>query len=63
MIHIGINPSALWEAYTENLNPQVINRKTVLRKKRGNDLIDAVPAVLGLNLKIILSEGRLLPAL
>ena len=63
MIHIGINPRALWEAYTENLNPQVINRKTVLRKKRGNDLIDAFPAVLGLKLKIILSQGRLLPAL
>lgn len=63
MIHIGINPRALWEAYTENLNPQVINRKTVLRKKRGNDLIDTFPAVLSLNLKIILSQGRLLPAL
>ena len=45
MIHIGINPRALWEAYTENLNPQVVNRKTVLRKKRENGLIGAFPAV------------------
>ena len=63
MIHIGINPRALWEAYTENLNPQVVNRKTVLRKKRENGLIGAFPAALGLNVKIILSQGRLLPAL
>ena len=51
------------EARIENFNPQVINRNRITRRKMENCLIGAFPAALGLNVKIILSQGRLLPAL
>ena len=51
------------DACTENFNPQVIHRNKITRRKMGNHLICAFPAVLGLSVKIILSQGRLLPAL
>ena len=51
------------EACLENFNPQVINRNMTTRKKIENRLIGASSAVLGLSVKIILSQGRLLPAL
>ena len=35
----------------------------ILIKKMGNGLTAVFPAVLGLNVKIILSQGRLFPAL
>ena len=51
------------EACIENFNPQVINKNMITRKKMENHLIGAFSAVLGLSVKIILSQGRLLPAL
>ena len=51
------------EARLENLNPQVINKNTIIREEAVNHLIGVLPAVLGLSVKIILSQGGLLPAL
>ena len=51
------------EARLENLNPQVINRNMIIREEAVNRLIGVFPVVLGLSMKIILSQGRLLPAL
>jgi hypothetical protein len=51
------------EARLENLNPQVINRNTIIREEAVNHLIGVFPVVLSLSMKIILSQGRLLPAL
>ena len=45
------------EACLENFNPQVINRNKITRRKMENHLICAFPAVLGLSVKIILSQG------
>ena len=61
--HIGISPGALWGGSTKKFNPQVINRNMMLIKKTGNGLIGASPTVLGFNVKTILSQGRLFPAL
>ena len=61
--HIEISPGALWGACTKKFKPQVINRNMMLIKKTGNGLISASPAVLGFNVKTILSQGRLFPAL
>jgi len=44
------------EACFENLNPWVIKRNTIIRKKMEKHLIGVFPAVLGLNMKILLSE-------
>ena len=51
------------EARLENLNPQVINKNTIIREEAVNPLIGVFPVVLGLSMKIVLSQGRLLPAL
>ena len=51
------------EACIENINPQVINRNRITRRKMKNHLISAFPAVLGLSVKIILSQSRLFLAL
>ena len=40
----------------ENVNPQVINRNMITRKKMENRLIGAFSAVLGLSVKIVLSH-------
>ena len=46
------------DACFENLNPWVIKRNTIIRKKMEKHLIGVFPAVLGLNMKILLSEVR-----
>ena len=51
------------EACFENFNPQVIKRNTIIRKKLEKHLIGVFPAVLGLNMKILLSKSQLFPAL
>ena len=51
------------EARLENLNPQVINKNTIIREEAVNPLIGVFPVVLDLSMKIVLSQGRLLPAL
>ena len=51
------------EACFENLNPWVIKRNTIIRKKLEKYLIGVCPGVLGLNMKILLSKGQLFPAL
>ena len=51
------------EACFENFNPRVIKRNTMIRKKMEKHLIGVFPAVLGLNMKILLSKGQLFPAL
>ena len=60
--HMG-HRGSVQEARIENLNPQVINRNTIIREEAVNRLIGVFSAVLGLSMKIILSQGRLLPAL
>ena len=67
---LGSNKDNVWDtqesvqgACTENFNPQVINRNRITRRKMENRLISAFPAVLGLSVKTILLQGRLLPAL
>ena len=51
------------EACFENFNPWVIKKNTITGKKMEKHLIGVFPAVLGLSVKIILSQGQLLPAL
>lgn len=51
------------EARIENFNTQVMNRNRIIREKAVNHRIGVLPAVLGLSVKIILSQGGLLPAL
>ena len=51
------------EARIENFNPQVIDRNMIIREKIVNHLIGVFPAVKGLNVKIILSQGQMFPAL
>ena len=51
------------EACFENFNPWVIKRNTITGKKMENHLTGVFPAVLGLNIKILLSKGWLFPAL
>ena len=47
------------EACFENFNPWVIKRNTITGKKMEKHLIGVFPAVLGLNMKILLSESQL----
>ena len=51
------------EGCFENFNPLVIKRNIITRKKMGKHLIGVFPAVLGLNMKILLSKGWLFPTL
>ena len=51
------------EACFENFKPWVIKRNTITGKKMENHLTGVFPAVLGLNIKILLSKGWLFPAL
>ena len=47
------------EACFENFNPWVIKKNTITGKKMEKHLIGVFPAVLGLNMKILLSESQL----
>ena len=60
--HMG-HRGSVQEARTENLIPQIIDRNTIIREEAVNHLIGVFPAVLVLSVKIIVSQGRLLPAL
>ena len=60
--HMG-HRGSVQEARIENFNPQVIDRNMIIREKIVNHLIGVFPAVKGLNVKIILSQGQMFPAL
>ena len=60
--HTG-HRGSVQEARIENFDTQVMNRNRIIREEAVNHLIGVLPAVLGLSVKIILSQGGLLPAL
>ena len=60
--HVRDTQESVQEACFENVNPCVIKRNTITGKMEKH-LTGVFPAVLGLIMKILLSKGRLFPAL